>query len=183
MDKDTVEELQQLAKRIDREYYKVNNAIQDYEVEFDMDAVVEEVLENLELDGREITCTSTPDAPDADIDIDTEALEGVIGELVTKLEELAEEAPEAPVTAPSGITLTLTPEEAELVSLALLHSNTYSNDKFAVAQEAVMGLPAEMLNVSLADIRRKLDEEEAIRRGIDYRLYHARFEQGGHAMG
>jgi hypothetical protein len=91
LDNNTIEELATLAKRVDREFYKLNDALEEYEVEFDMDAVVEEVMDNLELDGRELSCSSTPSAPDADIDVDTESLESAIKKLVDTIEELAEQ--------------------------------------------------------------------------------------------
>lgn len=91
LDKDALEELATLAKRVDREFYKLNNALEEYEVEFDMEAVVDEVMDNLELDGRELSCSMTPDAPDADIDVDTEPLESAIGQLVLTIEQLAEQ--------------------------------------------------------------------------------------------
>lgn len=87
LDNNTLEELATLAKRVDREFYKLNNALEEYEV--DMDAVVEEVMDNLELDGRELSCSSTPDAPD--IDVDREPLESAIGQLTLTIERLAEQ--------------------------------------------------------------------------------------------
>lgn len=79
--------LAKLAKRVERELGTVTRAIEEFE--FDMDAVTEEVLDAIELDGREITCNSTPDAPD--IDIDTEALEGELGSLILAIDAMPED--------------------------------------------------------------------------------------------
>ena len=102
--------LVELAKRVDREFYKLNNSINDYEV--DMDSIVDHVLDNLEIDGREVSCDYAPDSPD--LDIETESLEGEIGALVMAIEELPEEAPEA-VTGGFN----LTPADARRITSAL----------------------------------------------------------------
>lgn len=90
----TKQHLAELAKRVDRELGKVNRQIDEFG--FDMDAVVEEVLDSIELDGREITCNSTPDAPE--VDIDTEALTGTLGDLILAIDAMPEEEDGEPVT-------------------------------------------------------------------------------------
>lgn len=155
---EALEELQGLARNIDREFYKVNEAIEEAEADIDMDAIVDEVLDNLELDGREVSCSSTPDAPDIDLDIDTEALETAIARMNTRLEELAEEletAPEAPLEAPQGITLTA--EEVELITSALTASRELASEHFTASRDYLrsLGIEASPLAVMHVEAQEK----------------------------
>jgi hypothetical protein len=158
LDKDTLEELATLAKRVDREFYKLNNALEEYEVEFDMDAVVDEVLDNLELDGREISCSSTPDAPDVDIDVDREPLESAIGQLVNTIQELAEQPSEQTDVDPYQVMHMAGFTRDHAIALARAVEVLFTLD---VTMEAVTGNGVKLLAVAgtrdtLADSKRIL---------------------------
>jgi hypothetical protein len=162
---EALEELQGLARNVDREFYKVNNAIQDAEADIDMDAIVDEVLDSLELDGREVSCSTTPDAPDIDLDIDTEALENAIGKLVTyvtdlgaELDTLAQTSPEAP----QGITLTA--EEVDVITSALFAQRVEAHKMFEASEAYLTSMAVDTEELRRAHVTAQIKRGDIMNR-------------------